>query len=241
MKLLSLLFAAPLLALASCSAVGLGDCCGSADCADCSTEASDQDCGCGEDCGCTAAGPTCGCTDATSGWLDLWDGESLAGWSMAGPGEFQIVDGSLMATGGMGLLWYSDADFQDFTLALEWAAEDASDNSGVFVRFPDPGNDPWVAVNQGYELQICDAADAMHNTGSVYSFQGSTHIPTKPAGEWNTYEISVVDQHYTVKVNGEVVNEFDGERSAAGHVGLQNHDDGSPVRFRNLRVLRHEG
>lgn len=218
MKLSPLLFAAPFLALASCCALAPGDCCGSAECSsDCSAEASEDD------------------------WTTLWDGESLAGWSMAGPGEFQIVDDSLMATGGMGLLWYSDASFKDFTLSLEWSAEDASDNSGVFVRFPDPGTDPWIAVNEGYELQICDAADAMHNTGSVYSFQGSTHIPTKPAGEWNTYEISVVDQHYTVKVNGEVVNEFDGERSAEGYVGLQNHDDGSPVRYRNLRVLRHEG
>ncbi|RMH03666.1 MAG: DUF1080 domain-containing protein [Planctomycetota bacterium] len=171
-------------------------------------------------------------------WVPLWDGATLDGWSMAGPGAFLIEDGALRATGGMGLLWYSAESFRDFVLKLEWMVEEAEDNSGVFVRFPDPGDDPWVAVNQGYEIQICDAAEDKHNTGSIYSFQGPTSIPTRPPGEWNEYTITVVGQHYTVQINGETVNEFDGERSREGYIGLQNHDDGSPVRFRNIRVRR---
>ncbi len=174
-------------------------------------------------------------------WTPLWDGQSLDGWSMAGPGEFLIEDGALKATGGMGLLWYDKESFRDFTLKLEWKVEDGSDNSGIFVRFPNPGDDPWVAVNAGYELQVCDAADDKHNTGSVYSFQGPTHVPTKPAGQWNEYEITVVGQRYTLRINGELVNEYDGERSREGYVGLQNHDDGSPVMYRNIRVRRLDG
>ena len=182
-----------------------------------------------------------GCADCEGeDWQTLWDGESMAGWSMCGPGEFQIEDGALKATGGMGMLWYSDASFRDFTLRLQWKVEHETDNSGVFVRFPDPGDDPWIAVNQGYELQICDEAPEKHNTGSIYSFQGSTSMPTRAIGEWNDYEISVIDQHYTIKVNGQLVNEFDGERSREGYFGMQNHDDGSPVRFRNIRIQRRE-
>jgi hypothetical protein len=154
---------------------------------------------------------------------------------MCGPGEF-VIDGGLKATGGMGMVWYADKSFKDFELTLEWQVEDAANNSGVFVRFPNPGDDPWVAVHQGYEIQVCDTAPEKHNTGSVYSFQAGTHIPTKPVGEWNEYIIRVVGQHYTIYINSEKVNEFDGDRSTEGYIGMQNHDDASPVRYRNIKV-----
>jgi hypothetical protein len=103
------------------------------------------------------------------------------------------------------------------------------------VRFPAPST-PWTAVNEGYEIQICDAADPKHNTGSVYSFQAPSKSAVKPAGEWNKYRIEVRGQKYSIFVNGELVNEFQGSRSLEGHVGLQNHDPESKVRFRYLRV-----
>ena len=167
--------------------------------------------------------------------LLLSDGTSLDGWKMCGPGEF-VIDGGLKATGGMGMVWYADKSFKDFELTLEWQVEDAANNSGVFVRFPNPGDDPWVAVHQGYEIQVCDTAPEKHNTGSVYSFQAGTHIPTKPVGEWNEYIIRVVGQHYTIYINSEKVNEFDGDRSTEAYIGMQNHDDASPVRYRNIKV-----
>jgi len=104
------------------------------------------------------------------------------------------------------------------------------------VRFPNPGDDPWVAVKEGYEIQICDTPAPKHDTGSVYSFQAATHLPTKPQGEWNKYLIRVVGQQYTISINGELVNSYTGDRSERGYIGLQNHDDGSPVRYRNIRV-----
>jgi hypothetical protein len=168
----------------------------------------------------------------------IWEsGDPLEnGWKMAGPGAFVAEGDTMYATGGMGLLWYAEKDYVDFKLELEWQVTDAANNSGVFVRFPDPGDDPWIAVNQGYELQICDTAGDQHNTGSVYSFQGPTSIPTKAVGEWNHYAITVVGQEYTLEVNGEKVNSYTGERTLRGYIGLQNHDDASPVRYRNIRV-----
>ncbi len=166
----------------------------------------------------------------------LWDGSDLSGWRMAGPGEFIVEGNTFYAQGGMGLWWYGEKSFKDFELELEWKAQDATDNSGVFVRFPNPGTDPWVAVNEGYEIQICDAAGPKHNTGSIYSFKESSHVPTKPAGKWNHYSIKVVGQQYTIRINGELVNEFVGERTLEGYIGVQNHDDDSPVRYRNIRV-----
>src|SRR6185436_16451623 len=165
----------------------------------------------------------------------LFDGKSMDGWAMSGPGKFTLENGELVASGGMGLLWYERRKFRDFALELEWKVSRKEDNSGVFVRFPAPAN-PWTAVNDGYEIQICDADPPKHNTGSVYSFQASTKIPTKPVGEWNKYRIEVRGQKYTIFVNGEKVNEFEGNRSIEGFVGLQNHDDNSKVRFRSIRA-----
>ena len=88
------------------------------------------------------------------GFTSLFDGATLDGWSQAGPGGFNVVDGMLQSFGGMGLLWYNQKQFNDFILKADWKELHFSDNSGVFVRFPDPGNDPWVAVNNGYEVQI---------------------------------------------------------------------------------------
>ena len=170
----------------------------------------------------------------------IWKGgpPTEEGWRMAGPGEFVVEGEELRTTGGMGLLWYEACEYEDFRLELQWRVEDPAHNSGIFVRFPNPGDDPWVAVHQGYELQICDTGGAKTRTGSVYDIQGSTEVPTRPAGEWNDYSIEVVGQRYTVKINDVVVNEFEGERGERGHIGLQNHDDGSVVRFRNIRVTQ---
>ena len=176
--------------------------------------------------------------DAPNNMIDLWTGEDsqLANWQMAGPGEFVHDGNTVYAQGGMGLYWYNAQAFKDFELELEWQVTDVSNNSGVFVRFPNPGDDPWVAVKEGYEIQICDTPAPKHDTGSVYSFQAATHLPTKPQGEWNTYLIRVVGQQYTISINGELVNSYTGDRSEHGHIGLQNHDDDSPVRYRNIRV-----
>jgi type 1 glutamine amidotransferase len=166
----------------------------------------------------------------------LFDGTSKDGWKMCGPGAFELKDGVLTTRGGMGMLWH-ERELTDFILMLEWRVGRKEDNSGVFVRFPDPGDDPWVAVNRGYEFQVCDAAGPKHRTGSAYSFQDARSVPTKPVGEWNHYEIQVVGQRYTVWINGKLVNVFDGERSRKGHIGLQNHDDKSRVQYRNIRVV----
>jgi hypothetical protein len=160
------------------------------------------------------------------------------GWSQVGPGTVkEEADGVLVTDGGMGMLWYEKAPFTDFTLRLEYKLSKADNNSGVFVRFPDKVTDPWDAVKAGYEIQICDGADPEHRTGAVYSFKGPDKAPpTKPVGEWNSYEIKVKGQEYTISLNGEVVNHYTGSRGKSGYIGLQNHDKGSVVRFRNIRI-----
>lgn len=56
-------------------------------------------------------------------------------------------------------------------------------------------------------------------------------------GRWNTFEIIVIQQSYSVTLNQEkVVTNFIGNRSLEGFIGLQNHDDRSKVYFRNIMI-----
>jgi PKD repeat protein/glucose/arabinose dehydrogenase len=174
------------------------------------------------------------------GYTMLFNGRDLTGWQQAGPGGFVVEDCTMTSSGGMGLLWYADQQFADYSLKMQFKLADPGDNSGVFQRFPDPGNDPWVAVDEGHEIQIKEGQpdDEPQKTGSVYNFDREDARNANPIGEWNDYEIRVVGQTYTMTLNGVVVNEWtsDGSRGDTGFIGLQNHGNADSVTFRDIQV-----
>lgn len=164
--------------------------------------------------------------------------QAAADWKMAGPGSFTLADGVSTAKGGMGLWWYGKKEFKNACFEIEFNAPEEADNSGVFVRFPDPGNDPWVAVKQGYEIQICGNKADKLNTGAIYDIQPGLQ-PNMKVGEWNTYKIITAGDQIAVILNDKLINVFEcqpGRGDVSGYFGLQNHDDGSPVQFRNVKV-----
>ncbi len=185
------------------------------------------------------ASPASSSATVEAGFTSLFDGATLDGWQQAGPGGFKVVDGALQTYGGMGLLWHNKKQFADFILKVDWKASDITDNSGVFVRFPDPGNDPWVAVNNGYEVQIDDvgAPDGamIHKTGGIYNFAAPTKVASNPVGGWNFYEIHAVGQTYRITLNGSEVTDFTGSRRLKGYIGLQNHN--GTLSIRNVRIM----
>ena len=182
-----------------------------------------------------------------AGYTGLFDGTlaSFDKWKMSGPGSFGRItdDCSLRGSGGLGLLWYGAKKFESYSLKLDWKLV-ADHNGGVFVGFPDPANDPFIAVNKGYEIQI-DATDAAdRTTGAIYTFQGATPAAVtaalNPVGSWNSYEIVVKGQTIKVVLNGTVVNQFTSTDPArdisTGFVGVQNHGAGEAVSYRNIRI-----
>ncbi|MFV2118170.1 ThuA domain-containing protein, partial [Streptomyces sp. Act-28] len=180
--------------------------------------------------------------EPSKGYRDIFNGRTLDGWKQAGPGTFDVEDGTLESEGGMGLLWYQAKELKSYSLKLDWKME-GDDNSGIFVGFP-ASDDPWSAVSKGYEIQI-DATDAPdRTTGSVYSFK-SADVETRdrvlrPPGQWNSYEIRVRGERLQVFLNGVKINDFtnkDPERSLAdGHIGLQNHGADDQVSFRDIQL-----
>jgi hypothetical protein len=183
--------------------------------------------------------------DESNGFTYIFDGRTIDCWHMAGPGKFVLAefDKSLRSEGGMGLLWYTKKKYKDFVLKVDWKVSRRIDNSGVFVRFSDPDNDPLIAVNTGYEIQIDDLAmpdgNPLHKTGAIYNFAAPSNaaLASKPVGQWNTFGIEVTGQKYRVTLNGEkVIPEFTGNRNIEGYIGIQNHDADSHVSFKNIRI-----
>ncbi|WP_097870393.1 ThuA domain-containing protein [Streptomyces sp. rh34] len=172
----------------------------------------------------------------------IFNGKTLEGWKQAGPGKFSVSDGALHSEGGMGLLTYQAKELKSYSLKLDWKMT-GDDNSGIFVGFPE-SDDPWSAVNNGYEIQI-DATDAAdRTTGAVYTFK-SANIKARdrvlrPPGQWNSYEIKVQGERLQIFLNGAKINDFtntDPARSLKdGYIGLQNHGADDQVSFRDIQL-----
>lgn len=187
----------------------------------------------------------------------LFDDVNFKNWKMTGSGDFIHFDGSLESVPGndLGMLWYTEPLPKDFLLSVEWKRYKDDDNSGVFLRFPDPdskgyNNPAYVGVDFGYEVQIDEfgAPDgsSIHKTGAIYneSAQNKLPISAKPPGEWNKFEIEVKNEEYKVMLNGQLVTQFinlnpnRGLRSSANSpafMGLQSYPN-KRVAFRNIYV-----
>ncbi|HEY7423323.1 MAG TPA: DUF1080 domain-containing protein, partial [Gemmataceae bacterium] len=111
-------------------------------------------------------------------------------------------------------------------------------NSGQYFRTQyGPG------FPKGYEAQINATHGDQIKTGSLY-LPGVKEVlvlktaPHKP-DEWFTQEVIAVGNHIVIKVNGKTTVDWkDPEnRFTKGHFALQQHNDGSEVRFRKIEVI----
>jgi hypothetical protein len=176
-----------------------------------------------------------------NGFRPLFGTCASDGWKQCGPGGFVLSNGVATSHGGMGLWWHTNRTFTNFVVRGEWRFENRESDTGVFVRFADPGADPWNAIKSGHELELGDdpeGKDPTWKTGTLYPFQPPTHVPTKPVGEWNTYEFAVVGHTYIIRINGEIVTVWTDpeKRAAAGFIGLQNYQTGKGAQHRRVRV-----
>ena len=188
---------------------------------------------------------------AAADFKPIYNGSSLDGWQMVGPGRFVIEDGLMKTEGGMGLLYYTKQKLSDCVVRVVFKTTGSRDNSGVVIRLPEPPPDPWYGVHNGYEVQIDGAGDEWHSTGAIYSLSKVTSRQQKN-GEWNTMDIEIRGPLTRISLNGVMVNEFKegqevpprkqwfepvrGPRALSGYIGLQNHDGNSKVHFKEISV-----
>ena len=181
---------------------------------------------------------------------ELFDGESLAGWTAVGgePGIWHVAGGMLAARPGKNWLSTNRA-FGDFDLRLDYRLERAG-NSGVLLRAPHRGDPSY----EGLEVQLLDDGARIYrqlrpeqHAGSIYGVIAARPGFAKPAGAWNRMAIRLEGGSVRVVLNGSCVVDarLDGQPPAVrlrhpglarsrGFIGLQAHE--TPVWFRNLAI-----
>jgi len=137
--------------------------------------------------------------------IKLFDGKNLKGWELTDPkakSGWSVKDRVLVNNPaqkeGQPRVNYGNIrtqkEFEDFNLTLE-------------VNVP-PGGNSGVYLRGIYEVQVCDTFGKpidSHNMGAIYSRIAPTAAAEKPVGEWQTLDMTLVDRHVTVKLNGKVI------------------------------------
>jgi hypothetical protein len=168
--------------------------------------------------------------EAADGWVLLFDGATLFGWTVSGGGGWRVSDGALIADSGEPGWLRHNTRFADYLLHCEFRTA-ADGNSGVFLRSAIDG----APHQTGYELQIFDNQPAGFHTGSLVGHaKMQKQVRIKP-GQWMSFDVEVRGNHFVVKLDGAQVLDARDSKSAAGHLGLQYNKD-KKVEFRNIKL-----
>ena len=169
--------------------------------------------------------------------IDLFNGKDVSNWLCQDPRRpmgWYVKDGILMNEGKEANNIYTQQKFNDFKLEVEFNVDPQS-NSGVYLR-------------GRYEIQILDGYTRpldVHSQGALYGFIVPAVKADKPAGEWQTYEITLVANRVTVILNGTKIIDngevpgitggaLDADEKAPGPILLQG--DHGRVQFRKVRL-----
>ncbi len=169
--------------------------------------------------------------------IDLFNGKDVSGWLGQDPGRplgWSVKDGILMNQGKGANNIYSTQKFNDFQLEVEFNVDPKS-NSGVYLR-------------GRYEIQVLDGFGRpldIHSQGALYGFIVPAVNADKPAGEWQTYEITLIANRVTVILNGTKIIDngevpgitggaLDANEKGPGPIMLQG--DHGRVQFRKVRI-----
>jgi 3-keto-disaccharide hydrolase len=168
------------------------------------------------------------------GWIQLFDGKSLDGWTPSNENvNWRVEDGAIVAdktTGKGGNHLVTKNSYKDHMIYAEfWVSEDA--NSGIFVRCNPKGP---IGAKTCYEVNIFDKRpDPSYGTGSIVYFAEANPIQ-KAGGKWNTFEITAKGRNITVSLNGKQTVNLNNGMFEQGHLTLQ-YGTGT-VKFRKVAV-----
>jgi hypothetical protein len=166
----------------------------------------------------------------------LFNGRDVGGWTFqfADKPSGWVVADAVLTNEQTGNNIISERRFKDFKLVMEYKVEKDS-NSGLYLR-------------GRYELQVLDdAGKPTSPTGNmaVYGRVAPSANASKPAGEWQTTEVTLVGNRVTVVLNGQKIHDdvaidgitggaLDSHEGEPGPVYLQGDHGG--LSFRNIVV-----
>ena len=164
--------------------------------------------------------------------IQLFNGKNLEGWMPLGKNNQWVVEKGILKSPQSGVNIRTNKTFNDFKLHIEFRYPKES-NSGVYLR-------------GRYEVQVEDSKGKEHLNiylGGVYGFIDTLWMMAKEAGEWQSYDITLVGRLVTVVVNGKKVIEsqpipgvtggaLDANESEPGPIMMQG--DHGPIEYRNI-------
>jgi hypothetical protein len=184
------------------------------------------------------------------GFVAIFNGRDLTGWTGA-QDNYEVVDGAIRCKPGKGGNLYTENEYGDFIVRLEFKLSPGG-NNGLAIRYPGKGN---PAYNGMTELQVLDtehprykSIDPRQAHGSVYGVVAAQRGYLRPTGEWNFQEVTVQGSKIKVELNGTVILDADiatvtdymggskhpGKDLKKGHFGFAGHND--PIEFRNIAI-----
>ena len=179
---------------------------------------------------------------AAKDFRPLFNGKDVSGWKLrnpAGHNSWSVLPGGILKNtvekGIHGTDLMTTDKFWNFTVRYEFMTPDDS-NSGFYLR-------------GRHEVQILgDYAKGKASTtcnGSLYNFKAPDKFVTKPGGEWQTAEVTIIGDRITAIINGVKVHdnvecpkptggEIDDKVNEPGPILLQG--DHGTVSFRKIEL-----
>lgn len=171
------------------------------------------------------------------GWVALFDGKTLDGWSVkSGFATYKAEDGAITGTtasNSPNSFLVSDKAFRDFEMTVDVKLDDGGLNSGLQIRSKLKG-EAFGGRLYGPQIEICPGvAGYIYGEATKYGWlskERKTH-QLFPLKQWVTFRVRAVGPKIETWINGEKVTELTLENElvtehAEGHFGLQVHGVG---------------
>jgi hypothetical protein len=175
--------------------------------------------------------------------IRLFNGVDLTGWKLIDPRKingWKVKEGELVNE-------TPKKTFDAFAPYGNLRTERTFGDSKLTIEFNvPPGGNSGIYVRGAYEAQVVDRDSRMQGlqgVGAIFSRVKPTKNAGKPGGQWQNYEVTIVDRHATVVLNGETVIDnqpvigntngaFQSDVTRPGPLHLQG--DHTSVRYRKI-------
>ncbi|MCX6899479.1 MAG: DUF1080 domain-containing protein [Verrucomicrobia bacterium] len=162
--------------------------------------------------------------------VSLFDGKSLAGWTVL-TCEATVDNGDMFIKEGNGLV-QSVRKYADFIFEFEWKALKSEKwDSGIYFRYDTiPTGKPWP---KRYQANLRQSDE-----GNVGGLKGAKSEGLIKPGEWNRFKLTVRGTQAGMEINGKPAWKADGlEGPKEGFIAVQAEvPGGGQHRFRNIYV-----
>lgn len=180
----------------------------------------------------------------------LFNNKELSNWvfylkdqSVDPANVFTVRDGVIHITGDPFGYMRTKEKYSDYKLHVEWRWPSEATNSGVFVHGQEP-DEIWLKCVE-CQLMAGNAGDFVCMNGADISerpdkskavVKKMAESSEKPAGEWNTMEVTCKANTIEVSVNGVLQNKGTDVNITSGYICLQS--EGKDIQFRNVFLTK---